>query len=114
MGAVGRIFETKENSMKWLKRLVVKWVRDDWEEQRDRPDEVMSVTKANRLFSTRDVDGEDGINIIVRKAMGGKIVTFRTYDHKTDRNNHKLYVIPDDHDFEKELGKLITLESMRM
>ena len=51
--------------------------------------------------------------ITVRKAIGGRIVTFRHYDHKTDRNNFKLYVIPDDLDFERELGKMITLESMR-
>jgi hypothetical protein len=46
--------------------------------------------------------------------VGGKIVSFRHYDHKTDRTNHKLYVVSDDLDFDKELGKMITLESMRM
>jgi hypothetical protein len=45
--------------------------------------------------------------------MGGKIVSFARYDRKSDRNANSVYVIPDDHDFERELGKLITLESMR-
>jgi hypothetical protein len=113
MGAVGRIFETKENSMKWFKRWLAKIVIEG--NQIDEAEiSLNTVTKAGRLISTRDLDVDDGLNIMVRKAMGGKIVTFRTYDQKTDRNNHKIYVIPDDHDFEKELGKLITLESMRM
>jgi hypothetical protein len=98
--------------MKWLKRIVVKWVRDDWEEQRDRPDEVMSVTKAGRLIA-REQDWHENLNITITNANGGKIVAFRRYDHKTDRHDNKIYVIPDDHDFNKELGNLITLESMR-
>jgi hypothetical protein len=49
----------------------------------------------------------------VRKAIGGKIITFRHYDAKTDRSSNKLYIVPDELDFERELGKMITLESMR-
>ena len=41
------------------------------------------------------------------------IVTFRHYDAKTDRHHLRLYVIPEELDFERELGKMITLESMR-
>ena len=99
--------------MKWLKRLISQWSaegRELWEE--DSP-----MTKSNRsrlAIRSNDIDSEDGLNITVRKAIGGKIVTFRHHDHKTDRTNHKLYVIPDDLDFDKELGKMITLESMRM
>lgn len=55
----------------------------------------------------------DGLNIRVHAAMGGKIVSFNRYDRKSDRNNNSVYVIPDEHDFERELGKLITLESMK-
>ena len=102
--------------MKWLKRLISQWSaegRELWEE-----DSPMPMTKTTRsrlsIRGSNDIDSEDGLNITVRKAIGGKIVTFRHYDHKTDRTNHKLYVIPDDLDFDKELGKMITLESMRM
>jgi len=97
--------------MKWFKRWLARVVVEGNQVEQDVP---MPTTKAGRLVARHDIDSDEGLNIMVRKAMGGKIVTFRTYDHKTDRNNHKIYVIPDDHDFEKELGKLITLESMRM
>jgi hypothetical protein len=40
-------------------------------------------------------------------------VTFRHYDRKTDRSNHRLYIVPEDQDFERELSKMITMESMR-
>jgi len=112
VGAVGTILEAKENSMKWLKRIVVKWVRDDWEAEQDRPNEVVSMTKAGRLVA-REQDWHENLNITITNANGGKIVSFRRYDHKTDRHDNKIYVVPDDHDFTSELGKLITLESMR-
>jgi len=60
-----------------------------------------------------DSDWGDGLNIQVHSAHGGRIITFRKYDRKTDRNNNQVYLIPDDKDFERELGKLITLEAMR-
>ena len=102
--------------MKWLKRLIAQWSaegRELWDEDSVVP---MKTSTRSRLTirSSNDIDSDDGLNITVRKAVGGKIVSFRYYDHKTDRTNHKLYVIPDDLDFDKELGKMITLESMRM
>ena len=112
MDTVGTIFETKEVSMNWLKRIVVKWVREDWEAEQDRPNEVVSMTKAGRLVA-REQDWHENLNITITNANGGKIVSFRRYDHKTDRHDNKIYVIPDDNDFNAELGKLITLESMR-
>jgi len=102
--------------MKWLGRWLVKLAQNAQQDERNEKiyGTAMTAGKISMRPNHSDVDGEDGLNIIVRKALGGKIVTFRTYDTKTDRNNYKLYVIPDDHDFERELGKLITLESMRL
>jgi hypothetical protein len=74
---------------------------------------TMRGSKVSRVRASDDVDSDQGLNITVRTAMGGKIITFRHYDHKTDRHNHRLYVIPDDMDFNAELCKMITLESMR-
>jgi 2-succinyl-5-enolpyruvyl-6-hydroxy-3-cyclohexene-1-carboxylate synthase len=93
----------------------MKW---GWDFNRDLREEDMPVASSRgiakaRLRISEDVDSEQGLNITVRTAMGGKIVTFRHYDHKTDRHNHRLYVIPDDLDFNAELCKMITLESMR-
>ena len=93
--------------MKWLKRKIRRWL-DNHDE-----DAIVSNSSIAKLRRSNDLDSDDGINMTVRYAIGGRIVSFRTYESKTDRHNYKLYVIPDDQDFERELGKIITLESMR-
>lgn len=103
--------------IRWIWSRVMKW---GWDFNRDLRENDMSVgltrgaTKASRLVkASDDIESEQGLNITVRNALGGKIVTFRHYDHKTDRQSYKLYVIPDDMDFDTELCKMITMESMR-
>jgi len=94
---------------------IMKWGWDYNRNLRDSDGDVSigRVTKANRLRTSEDIESEQGLNITVRNALGGKIITFRHYDNKTDRHNIKLYVIPDDMDFDTELCKMITMESMR-
>lgn len=100
--------------MKWLGKWLLKLAHQaSADEREEKMYGAVASTSKITLSRTSDVDTDDGLNITVRKAIGGRIVTFRHYDHKTDRNNFKLYVIPDELDFERELGKMITLESMR-
>lgn len=63
------------------------------------------------LSSRFDQDG--GLNIRIHKAIGGKIICFNRYDQKLDRHNNTTYILTDEQDFERELGKIITLESMK-
>jgi len=97
--------------MKWLKRLIWQWNQEGREivEYND-----SKPIRSKLTIRGNDIDSDEGINITVRKAIGGKIVTFRHYDIKLDRSSYKLYVVSDDVDFDKELGKMITMESMRM
>ena len=97
--------------MKWLKRLIWQWNQEGREivEYND-----SKPIRSKLTIRGNDVDSDEGLNITVRKAIGGKIVTFRHYDIKLDRSSYKLYVVSDDVDFDKELGKMITMESMRM
>jgi hypothetical protein len=120
MGAVGTIFETKESSMKWFKRMITRWVREDWDNagasMRDREEKIMLSSNSTRgvVRSNSDsIDGHVGLNITVMAAIGGKIITFRHYDRRKDDNQFRHYVISDDLDFERELGKMITMESLR-
>jgi hypothetical protein len=101
--------------MKWLKRLIWQWNQEGREllEYRNSMTPVTSRL-AIRSGGGGDIDSDEGVNITIRKAIGGKIVSFRHYDNKMDRTNYKLYVVSDDLDFDKELGKMITMESMRM
>jgi hypothetical protein len=55
----------------------------------------------------------DGMKLQVYKGSGGFVVEVRNYDRKRDENNNKMYIIHDDKDLGEELGKIITMESMR-
>jgi len=104
--------------MKWFRRMITRWVREDW----DTVNQELNRKEANSLGqSTRgivrgsdvSIDSHSGLNITVMAAIGGKVITFRHYDRRKDDNQYRHYVIPDDLDFERELGKMITMESIR-
>lgn len=97
--------------MKFIWRYLYSKIRDVGNEPDSYPRGMNVPT--TKMASSSDGDWGDGLNIRVHSALGGKIVSFNRYDRRTDRNNNSVYVIPDDHDFERELGKLITLESMK-
>ena len=100
--------------MKWFKRMVVKWVREDWNDHEE-PQLASNKTRSLGVVSSRDEDRPwgDGLRLNVKRVSGGSVVTFFRYDHKTDRNDDRHYIITDDADFNSELAKLITMESMR-
>jgi hypothetical protein len=114
---VGTISQTKESSMKWFKRMITRWVREDW----DNVGKELSRNEVEKLQTSRglvrsnndSIDGHAGLNITVMSAIGGKIITFRHYDRRKDDTQYRHYVIPDELDFERELGKMITMESIR-
>ena len=102
--------------MKWFDRWFYKKAKWAWENK----DEIESSIPINKLKGAgmqlavaEDSGWEDGLPINVKKVIGGFVVSFRNYDRKTDRNSERHYIITDDQEFEKELGKFITLESMR-
>lgn len=100
--------------MKWFKRMIVRWAQED---QYSDQEEKYGLSRPSPIASTRsnsdNIDSHTGLNITVMPAIGGKIITFRHYDRRKDDNQFRHYVIPDDLDFERELGKMITLESIR-
>lgn len=74
--------------------------------------ESVAVNKA-RVMSSPSVLDSHGMNFSVHKANGGYIVQYSQYDRRADRNDTKLHIITDDKDLGDELGKIITLESLR-
>lgn len=110
--------------MKWFDRILYRKLRDMWDNKEKynhylEDDGSIPVSKVRGAsmglvaVAEDSVGWEDGLRINVKKVIGGFIVSFRSYDRKTDRNNERHYIITDDQEFEKELGKFITLESMR-
>lgn len=89
--------------MNWLKRKIVKWVRDDW--YNSQPVQDVAV-------SARSVDVE-GLSFNVMPAQGGTVVQIRSYDRKSDRNNTITHVIPDGEDVATRLGQIVSMELLR-
>jgi hypothetical protein len=63
--------------------------------------------------SVEEPDGEC-IRFKVFRASGGTVIQTDQYDRKTDRQHTGLHVIVDGQDLGKELGKIITFESLRL
>lgn len=84
-----------------------------WNKMREIGNEPTPVESRLGSVSSREIESDEGLNIVVRTAIGGRIVSFRHYDKPRDRTFWKTYIIPEDQDFEQSLGKIITLESLR-
>ena len=91
--------------MNWLKRIVVKWVKDDWYNSQPVQDVVSVGTKA--------VDVE-GLSFNVMPAQGGTVVQIRSYDRRSDRNNTITHVIPDGEDIATRLGQIVSMDLLRV
>lgn len=90
--------------MKWLKRRLYNWLNSD---DGSVPTPKLAVSRSN------DFDSDSGLSMRLFKAHGGRIISFQHYDRKTDRSYNSVYIITDEQDFERELSKIITMESMR-
>ena len=100
--------------MKFIWRYVWRKMKEIGNEPLEADTPELSIGKQRGTVRARDdFESDEGLNIQVHKAIGGKIVSFNHYDRKTDRSFRKVYVIQDELDFERELGKIITMESMR-
>jgi hypothetical protein len=106
--------------MNWFKRIIVKWVREDWENARHVPEQdcypSTKMSRGNSISSISgraNVDSEPTLQFKVYSAVGGKIVEFSRYDPKSDRTDRQIYIIGKDEDFGEKIAKISTLEALR-
>lgn len=97
--------------MNWLKKKVIKWVREDWENEntKHRNGEYPVAVSSDHDY----VDTQKYFTVKVQTATGGRILSFNHYDRKTDRSETNVYVVPEEQNFNDALVKLINLESYR-
>lgn len=94
---------TRKSSMKLtLKQKIRNWLMNDGDE----PDYVTADVELDSISS-------NGMRFNLYKASGGFVIETRLYDERNDRNINKLHVITEDKDLGVELGKIITMESLR-
>ena len=102
--------------MNWFKRMVVKWVRDDWDKARNNQTDCYPTPQLGRgmnAVSTRDVDSDPTLQFKVYNAIGGKVVEFSRYDRKLDRSYHDIYIIGKNEDFGEKIAKIAMLETLK-
>jgi len=99
--------------MKWLKRKLRDWVRDANNDDGG-PYQVKLSSGAN-LIARDDVEtfGEP-MRFTLTKANGGFIVSTRRYDNRTDRTSGDNYIITDEQDLSAEIGKIVTMEALKI
>ena len=110
----------KKKKIGFFKRWMLKSVKEAVDAERRNE---VNVVGASDIISTRSLkvgrqessidQPERAIQFTVYTANGGRVIETRRYDRKTDRHGERHYLITDEQEFEKELGKFITLESMK-
>lgn len=98
-------YTVEEKPMKLtFKQRIRKWLLSDDNELM--PIETDSYVEADRLSS-------EGMRFNLYKASGGFVIETRAYDRRKDENINSMYVITDEKNLGEELGKIITMESLR-
>jgi hypothetical protein len=92
--------------MKWIKRKLAKWVNEYNNEPKPGRELVLSA-------DSESVGSDPILNFKVFPAVGGRVVEFRYYDRKIDRNHTTTYIITNDQDFGERISKIATLEVMK-
>ena len=99
--------------MKWFDRWFARKCKWAWEHKDAIGQDVEVPLTLQSQIIEEGVAWGDGLRINVKKIIGGSVVSFRTYDRTKDRTDERHYIITDEQEFDRELGKIITLESMR-
>ena len=87
-----------------IKQRLRNWLLNDEDEQLAYSNDI--AEPANHLES-------EGMRFNLFKASGGFVIETRTYDSRNDRHLNKMYVIHEGDDVGEQLGKIITMESLR-
>ena len=101
--------------MNWFKRMVCKWVREDWDKAGQEQDCYPSpkLSRGLNTVSTRDVGSDPTLQFKIYNAIGGKVVEFSRYDRKADRAFHDIYIIGKNEDFGEKIAKIAMLETLK-
>ena len=91
--------------MRWLKKKLRNWVNkeDDY-----------CIALDEHMIRDSDELSTECIRFKVFRANGGTVIQTDQYDRKNDRQHNNLHVLVEGQDLGKELGKIITFESLKL
>lgn len=97
--------------MKWFDSWFMKKFRWAWQHRHNEMEPVAALGASTDSPDHHNL--HDGLSIHLKQVIGGRLITFSCYDHSKDEAFHRTYIVTDEQDFERELGKIITIEAMR-
>ena len=96
--------------MKFLKKLIVKWVNDARDEERDGV--LVQSVVGRKGSSVEDIDAEC-YTLRVYPARGGRVVQHHKYDRQNDRTRTSLYVISDNEDLGDAVKNIVVEQALQ-
>jgi hypothetical protein len=95
--------------MKFLKKLIVKWVNDARDEERGG---ALVQAVGRKGSSVEDLDA-DCYTLRVFPARGGRVVQYHKYDRQNDRTRTSLYVISDNEDLGDAVKNIVVEQALQ-
>jgi len=99
--------------IKWFKKKIINWVREDWNKVRNEGFEEPPTVASNSIGGKRRSIDNNGMNFTLHAANGGYVMEYKTYDPKTDRQYTALHIIPNDQELGQGIAHIITLEMLK-
>jgi hypothetical protein len=97
--------------MGWFKTKVRNWILTEDALETS----LKSMRGRNSIAVDSDsIDSDRAIRFTAYKAAGGMVVETNFYDRIKDRSYRSLHIITDDKDLGYEIGKIITMETMKI
>lgn len=94
--------------MKWLKNKIIKWVREDWNDESKKYSQVVGLARDDNRPEKDPI-----LNFRIYSAENGKILEFNRYDRLKDRNQVSVYIISKDEDISEKVSKCVSLELLK-
>lgn len=98
--------------MNWIKRKVIKWVREDWDNEAKK-----NSTSGSMIKSIEDAaipDAPAVLSFRIYGAANGKVVEFRSYNQKTDRSTTNTYIVPEGEDVGDLVKSCLPMEMLKV
>lgn len=94
----------------YFKKKVIQWVREDWENERQKS------IGSNSVVSVREFDRPEQmpvLNFRIYNAVNGQLLEFTKYDRKNDQNTSTLYLIEKDKELADYVAKCVSMELLK-
>ena len=110
--------------MKWLdekiismaQNVMIRQKRNEETNLKERAVKSMLIGKAEVAIGPHHSDRMDSrpdLNFRMYKAENGFVMEVQSIDRRTERQQNKLYLIPDDQDLGQAVSHIITVESLK-